>query len=119
MYNFAIPMAIALALATASCASNGPATKSTAASQPGASNSNAAQNAAPKPFKPPPGFRARTVDGKTVYCKKTVVLGSRLPTNVCMDEEQLKQYEANNEAMRIDKERASSLCPQTNVCGGN
>ncbi|MCX7055022.1 MAG: hypothetical protein NTU56_12590 [Proteobacteria bacterium] len=38
----------------------------------------------------PPGYKAREIDGETVYCRKSTPLGSRFPTQVCMT---VAQYE--------------------------
>jgi len=38
----------------------------------------------------PPGYKARVIDGESVYCRKSTPLGSRFPTQVCMT---VAQYE--------------------------
>ena len=38
----------------------------------------------------PPGYKAKEIDGETVYCRKSTPLGSRFPTQVCMT---VAQYE--------------------------
>jgi hypothetical protein len=38
----------------------------------------------------PSGYKARKIDGETVYCRKSTPLGSRFPTQVCMT---VAQYE--------------------------
>ncbi|MGB8326808.1 MAG: hypothetical protein WCE48_04435, partial [Steroidobacteraceae bacterium] len=73
---------------------------------------------APAPFKPPAGYKARIQDGKTVYCRKDVVLGSRFPVTYCMTESQLKDEEERNAAMRSELSRRSPLCPTPGACGG-
>jgi hypothetical protein len=47
-----------------------------------------------KPFKIPAGYRARTVGGKTMYCTKNVVLGTRFGKESCRTEAQLRELEA-------------------------
>jgi hypothetical protein len=46
-----------------------------------------------KPFKVPAGYRAKTVEGKPMYCTKVVVLGSRFGKESCRTEAQLRELE--------------------------
>jgi hypothetical protein len=69
-------------------------------------------------FEPPPGFKARFGNGETIYCRKTVVLGSRFPKEMCLTEAQLKDFEANNDSMRRNKDEASRVCANPAACGG-
>jgi hypothetical protein len=46
-----------------------------------------------KPFKVPAGYRAKTVEGKQMYCTKVVVLGSRFGKESCRTEAQLRELE--------------------------
>jgi hypothetical protein len=61
-------------------------------------------------FKPPPGYRVKILGWDIVYCRKTAVLGSRFPKEVCMTEAQLKEHLAANEEMRRNKDQASRVC---------
>jgi hypothetical protein len=92
--------------------SKAPATEPNAAAktEPQAQATDSEQRA----FKPPPGFKAKILDWGIVYCKKMPVLGSRFPKDVCMSEAELKEYLANNDAMRRDKDQASRIC--TGAC---
>lgn len=55
-------------------------------------------------------FRKQTRDGQQLYCRKEVVLGSRLGTTVCYTEEQVL---ANARAERD----AQNMMSQRSVCG--
>jgi hypothetical protein len=65
---------------------------------PSAQGAKPADTAATKPndgqqaavARVPPGYKAREIDGETVYCRKSTQLGSRFPTQVCMT---VAQYE--------------------------
>jgi hypothetical protein len=67
-------------------------------------------------FKPPPGYKAKIKEWDVVYCKKTPVLGSRFPQEICMTEAQLKDHLAAMETMKRDKDQISSLCTSKPGC---
>src|SRR5262245_3137932 len=92
--------------------SKAPATEPNAAAktEPQAQATDSEQRA----FKPPAGFKTKILDWGIVYCKKMPVLGSRFPKEVCMNEAELKDYLANSDAMRRDKDQASRIC--TGAC---
>src|SRR5262245_50234719 len=77
-----------------------------AAAQPAAAQPAAAQPAAAQPATEvdkvlahlPPGFKATRISGELFYCRKMVVLGSRFPKLLCLNEDQVKEYMAGNEA---------------------
>ena len=73
-----------------------PAPVSAAAAVPAA-----AADEAPKPFKPPPGYKARTVKGETLYCRKAAPIGSRFKETTCFSEAQLKEQLLREEENRI------------------
>lgn len=111
-----------MALAGCSSAPPNAGVQSSAADQPAAAQSTAGEAklaAANKSnFTPPPGYRAKIDDWSIVYCKKTQVLGSRFPKEVCMTEEQLKDHMASTDAMRRDVDQTTRVCSNPAVCGG-
>lgn len=64
-------------------------------------------------FKPPPGYKVKIKGWDIVYCRKTPVLGSRFPKEICMTEAQLKEHLAANEEMRRNKDQTSRVCGGT------
>ncbi|MGL6222714.1 MAG: hypothetical protein ACRC6L_03930 [Steroidobacteraceae bacterium] len=50
--------------------------------------------------KVPAGYKARTIDGETVYCRKSTPMGTRFPTEVCMTQAQYLENERNRQSMR-------------------
>ena len=77
----------------------------------------AAASADAKPqFKPPPGYKAKIQDWNVVYCRKTPVLGSRFPQEVCMTEAELKEHLAQVETMKRDKDQVSRVCTSAAGC---
>ena len=67
-------------------------------------------------FKPPPGFKTKIKDWDVVYCRKTPVLGSRFPQEVCMTEAELKEHMAAMETMKRDKDQVSRVCAMAAGC---
>jgi hypothetical protein len=67
-------------------------------------------------FKPPPGFKTKIKDWDVVYCRKTPVLGSRFPQEVCMTEVELKEHMAAMETMKRDKDQVSRVCAMAAGC---
>ena len=90
-----------------------------AASAPAAAPSPAAQPAAKAdkvPFGLPAGFKPTRIDGELFYCRTMVVLGSRFPKKLCLNQDQLKEYMAGNEAMKRNKDEVSHLCTSKAGC---
>src|SRR4029453_11317298 len=58
----------------------------------------------------PPGFKPTRIRGELFYCRKMVVLGSRFPKQLCLNEDQLKEHIARQEAMKRNKDEVSRLC---------
>ena len=68
-------------------------------------------------YKPPPGYRTRKRGDKVVYCKKISIPDSRLMTEKCYDEMQLRDIELQMEQQRDDLEQRRRLCTTPTSCG--
>jgi hypothetical protein len=103
---------------TADAAPTATAAPAASAAPAAAATSAAASPAtdAAKPFKPPAGYKTKIKDWDVVYCKKTPVLGSRFPQEVCMNEAQLKEHLAAMETMKRDKDQVSRVCSMAAGC---
>jgi len=96
-----------------------PPTSDAAAASPPAASPAAAQPAAEASkhaFNPPPEFKPTRINGELMYCRKMVVLGSRFPKMLCLNEDQLKEHMAGNEAMKRNKDEVSRLCTSKANC---
>jgi hypothetical protein len=91
------------------------ASPQTAASTPAAAPSPAAK-IGKLPFDLPPGFKPTRISGELFYCRKMVVLGSRFPKQLCLNEDQLREHIARNEAMKRNKDEVSRLCTTKDGC---
>lgn len=100
-----------------------PASDAAAAAAPAAAAQAAApaaaqpaEQASKVPFDLPPGFKPTRISGELFYCRKMVVLGSRFPKQLCLNQDQLKEYLAKNEAMKRNKDEVSRLCTTKEGC---
>ena len=75
--------------------------------------------AEPKAFVPPDGWRPRKRGKFTVYCRKEIPRGTRIPTEICHDEEGIRAMLA---AQAEDRERVDQMrrvCSSQAACGTN
>ena len=70
-------------------------------------------------FALPPGFKPMKRGKFTLYCRKESVMGTRLPTQKCYDEDGIRQLVQllREERERIDQMRR--ICSQQGACGAN
>jgi hypothetical protein len=61
-----------------------------------------------KPFKPPAGYKPKRIDGRQVWCQKTVILGSKFPKEDCRTEAQLREIARSRASMREELGRGRS-----------
>jgi hypothetical protein len=71
------------------------------AAQP-AQTQTTADTSAERPFKPPAGYKPKRIDGRQVWCQKTVILGSKFPKEDCRTEAQLREIARSRSSMRED-----------------
>jgi hypothetical protein len=48
----------------------------------------------------PSGYKAKKIDGETLYCRKSTPLGSRFPTEVCMTVAQYEESVRQRDGLR-------------------
>ena len=97
-------------LSLAACAAQAQSVSEMAAGEDGSAKSdavetNVALRDADADFKPPSGYKKKTVKGKTRYCKKENVTGTRFPKTYCFTQEQLERQTLNNDEVRRDVAR--------------
>jgi len=68
-------------------------------------------------FKPPPGFRTRKRGDKVIYCKKEQLRESRLMTEKCYDQAQLRELLFSIEQQRNEIDQRRRICPTPATCG--
>ena len=56
-------------------------------------------------FKPPSGYKQKSLNGKTVYCKKERISGTRFLKTYCFTQLQLRAREVRDAEMRRDVAR--------------
>jgi Tfp pilus assembly protein FimV len=65
-----------------------------------------------------PGYKKKTRDGQTVYCKKVAKIGSRFEEETCMTGQEMEALAERAEQDRQEFRRNSTICG-TGGCGGN
>jgi hypothetical protein len=78
-----------------------------------------AAKAEPKAFVPPDGWKPKKRGQFTVYCRKQSQQGTRVPKEVCYDEEGIRAMLA---AQREDREKVDQMrrvCGSQAACGSN
>lgn len=68
-------------------------------------------------YKPPPGYRTRKRGDKVIYCKKEQVRESRLMTEKCYDQQQLRELLFSIEQQRNEIDQRRRICPSPTTCG--
>ena len=68
-------------------------------------------------FKPPRGFTARKRGKLVVYCSTITPVGTRLRSETCYDEPQMREYMIQLEENKSSIDRIRSGCNYTHDCG--
>jgi hypothetical protein len=109
--------------ALAGCASQEPVRESVQVAPKAAQPANAATpvalaDATTEKFKVPSGYKSRTKDGATVYCKKETILGSRFPKEFCFSQAQLEELEAISAEQRRQLQKGQICGAASGLCAG-
>lgn len=70
-----------------------------------------------EPLVPPPGFKMKRHGKFLLYCKREAPMGTRLKSETCYDEQQMRDYLLALEAGKVDIDRTRSICSNPCVCG--
>jgi len=70
-----------------------------------------------EPLTPPPGFKLKRYGKHLLYCKRDAPMGTRLKSERCLDEEQMRNYLLALEAGKVDIDRTRAICSNPCVCG--
>jgi hypothetical protein len=60
--------------------------------------------------KAPSGYKAKTRDGITVYCKNSAKLGTRFKTETCLTAEQITLLDRQSDRDRDQLTKAQTVC---------
>jgi hypothetical protein len=111
---------IGLALASAGVRAEDPADSPPAQTEPAVTaKAEAKEDGAQKELRLPPGFKKVKRGKYTLYCKREAPLGSRLKSETCYDEAQMRDYILVLEQNKGDIDRIRSTCSNYCVCGGD
>lgn len=70
-------------------------------------------------FVPPEGWRPKKRGKFTVYCRKETPRGTRIPTEVCYDEEGIRAMLASQAEDRERVDQLRRVCSSQAACGSN
>jgi hypothetical protein len=99
------------AAAAASAASPAPAAEK--AAEPAATTATADEK-----YSPPPGFKTKTRKGETVYCRSRAPLGTRIKSEECFSEAQIKEVERAMSTATEDIQQKGRMCTTGFMCTG-
>jgi len=66
----------------------------------------------------PSGYRRVTRNGKELFCRKVVTLGSRFPEQMCFTREQLEEIANRTDETMDNIERSKAVCSGGGYCAG-
>ncbi len=78
--------------------------------------SEVAKAAAAEEYKPPPGFMKKRRGDLVVYCEKRAVIGTRVKTEKCYDENALKVFLLEREQQNREMEQRRGVCSDPGIC---
>lgn len=110
-----VGLAVALAVANASHATAGKESEKSATDTESAVQMQSADGS--KEFKPPPGFKQKRRGKIVLYCIRDSTVGTRLKTEKCYDEEQMRAYILAREQNNRDFDQRRSICQNPQACG--
>ena len=69
-------------------------------------------------YNPPPGFKTKTRKGETVYCRSRAPLGTRIKSEECFTEAQIKEVERAMATATEDIQQKGRMCTTGFMCTG-
>jgi len=87
------------------------------AAKPEVAAESVAKKETERDFNLPPGFKEKKHGKYTLYCKRDAPMGTRIQSEKCMDETQLRDYMLALEANKADIDRIRSTCSNLCACG--
>jgi len=69
-------------------------------------------------YSPPPGFKTKTRKGQTVYCRSRAPIGTRIKSEECFTEAEIKEVERAMATSREDINQRGRMCTTGFMCTG-
>ena len=69
-------------------------------------------------YNPPPGYKTKTRKGETVYCRSRAPLGTRIKSEECFTEAQIKEVERAMATSTEDIQQRGRMCTTGFMCTG-
>lgn len=65
----------------------------------------------------PPGFKEKKRGRFVLYCKREAAMGTRVKSETCLSEAQIRDYILALETNKVDIDRVRAICSNPCVCG--
>jgi len=117
----AVFAALAMSLSTGMVLADEPAAPAApvqAAAAEKAANPAATTAATVEKYNPPPGFKTKTRKGQTVYCRSRAPLGTRIKSEECFTEAEIKEVERAMATSTDDIQQRGRMCTTGMMCTG-
>lgn len=85
--------------------------------EPAAESKPAAAVSASEEFVPPPGFVKKKRGSHVLYCKRDTTVGTRIKTENCYDEQQVRDYMLALKETKDSVDRIRNSCANICLCG--
>ena len=69
-------------------------------------------------YSPPPGFKTKVRKGETVYCRSRAPLGTRIKSEECFSEAEIKEVERAMATSSEDIQQRGRMCNKGSMCTG-
>ena len=69
-------------------------------------------------YSPPPGFKTKVRKGETVYCRSRAPLGTRIKSEECFSETEIKEVERAMATSSEDIQQRGRMCNKGSMCTG-
>lgn len=112
---FMLALLLGAALVSIGATGSEPPDTTTEAAKPEAAADSVAEKA--EPLEPPPGFKMKRHGKFLLYCRREAPMGTRLKSETCYDEQQMRDYLLALEQGKVDIDRTRAICSNPCVCG--
>ena len=115
--------ALVVSLSSGAALAEEPAATAASAASPAPAAEKAAEPAATtatadEKYNPPLGFKTKTRKGETVYCRSRAPLGTRIKSEECFTEAQIKEVERAMATSTEDIQQKGRMCTTGFMCTG-
>lgn len=109
---------VALAEDSTAPAASAPAVETSKSVLPSAAVVGTSAAGGEERYTPPPGYKTKTRKGETVYCRSRAPLGTRIKSEECFTEAEIKEVERAMATSTDDMQQRGRMCTTGMMCTG-